>query len=229
VLQLAVELLPPEAVDFICSEVLDRWNPVVLARHPYGCRILERLIEHFPAHALAGAVGEILGKVESLSDDHYGNYVIQHLLEHGGQGERKRIVEAIQGNVAHFACSTFACGVLDKALTYSSWGDQVDIVRRVLEQEPLLVTLATSPHGFASTQRLFQVAAAADAALLELACQQLLAQPSLDALAACKHGQSLLREVLPEGCRGLAGGRAQPPPCTVLRARPSHPTESGGR
>lgn len=234
VLQLAVELLPPEAVEFICSEILDRWDPVVLARHPYGCRILERLIEHFPARALAGAVGDILGKVESLSDDHYGNYVIQHLLEHGTEGDRKQIGKAVRSNVARFAGSAFACGVLDKALTYGSWGDQLDIARRVLEQEPLLVMLATSAHGFASTQRLFQVAAnargsaahgaAAEGGLLELACRQLLKQSSLDAILACKHGQSLLKEVLPGGHHSSAGAPPQAQPRT-MRVRERRPAE----
>jgi len=218
VVQLAVVLLPPGAVDFVRSEILDTWDPVVLARHRYGCRVLERLIEHFPSCALAGAVGSILSNVEYLSGDRYGNYVVQHLLEHGTEGDRKQIGSAVRSSVARFASNIFACAVLDKALTYCHWGDQLEIVRRVLEQEPLLAKLASSPHSFATTQRLFQVAARASGpaargaagggGLLELACQQLLKKPPLDAFkAGHQHGQSLLNQVL----RGEDQGSAAAP------------------
>lgn len=80
------------------------------------------------------------------------------------------------------------------------------------------MTLATSAHGYGTTQKLFQIAAAAsgsaacgataEGGLLELACQQLLKQPSLDAIMACRHGQSLLKEVLPEGCTMQIRGRS---------------------
>lgn len=236
VLQLAVELLPPEAVDFVCSEILHKWNAATLARQPYGCRVLERLIEHFPARRLEGAVAAILCKVESLSDDRYGNFVIRHLLEHGTEGNRKHIAETVRSNVAHFN-SGFACGVLDMALTYSSWGDQLDIARQILEQEPLLATLATNAHGFASVQRLFTVAARAsgsaacgaraedgEGGLLQMACQQLLKPPLLDAIRACKHGQCLLNEVLPEEYLHSAGKG----PARARRIRGRLPAESAG-
>lgn len=216
VLQLVVELLPPDAVDFVCSEIMRRWSAADLAQQPYGCRVFERLIEHFPRGRLEGAVQDIFGKVETLSGDQYGNYVIQHLLEHGDDGQRRQIADVVRNNIAFFASGVFACGVLDKALTYGSWHDQVDIARRVVEQEPLLATMAASAQGFASTQRLFTIAAraracpaAAGGGLLEAACRQLLAQPTLDRMMASRHGQSLLSEVIPPGYGGSPGAFAR--------------------
>jgi mRNA-binding protein PUF3 len=219
VLQLVVELLPPDAVDFVRSEILQRWSAADLAQQPYGCRVLERLIEHFPGDRLEGAVRDILCKVETLSADQYGNFVIQHLLEHGDEGQRRRIADVVRSNAAHFVNGVSACGVLDKALTYGSWHDQVDIARRIVEQEPLLATMAASAHGFASTQRLFTIAAharerpaAAGGDLLEAACRQLLEQPTLERMMASRHGQSLLSEVIPPGYGGAPGALARSRP-----------------
>lgn len=219
VLQLVVELLPPDAVDFVHGEIMQRWSAADLAQQPYGCRVLERLIEHFPRGRLEGAVQDILDKAEILSGDQYGNYVIQHLLEHGDDGQRRQIADVVRNNAVHFVNGVFACGVLDKALTYCSWHDQVDIARRILEQEPLLATMAASAHGFASTQRLFTIAAharacpaAAGGGLLEAACRQLLAQPTLDRMMATRHGQSLLSEIIPPGYGGAPGALARSRP-----------------
>ncbi|CAK0788833.1 unnamed protein product, partial [Prorocentrum cordatum] len=191
VLQLAVELLPPDAVDFVCSEILQRWSAADLARQPYGCRVLERLIEHFPRGRLECALRDILGNVETLSGDQYGNFVIQHLLEHGDDAQRRHIAGVVRQNPALFVHGVSACGVLDKILTYGSWNDQVDIAERIVAQEPLLATMAASAHGFASTQRLFTIAAharacpaAAGGGLLEAACRQLLEPPALDRMMA---------------------------------------------
>ena len=60
VLQRAINLLAPSSVRFILDELMQCVHPVALARHPFGCRVLQRLIEHFPPEWLEQPLREIL-------------------------------------------------------------------------------------------------------------------------------------------------------------------------
>ena len=54
-----------------------------LSTHPYGCRVIQRILEHCTAEQTTPVLEELHTNVESLLQDQYGNYVIQHVLEHG--------------------------------------------------------------------------------------------------------------------------------------------------
>ena len=60
-------------------------NGVVnLSSHPYGCRVVQRVMEHCDMpRVLEAIVGDILANCMALAADQYGNYVIQHTLING--------------------------------------------------------------------------------------------------------------------------------------------------
>ncbi|KAI5390366.1 hypothetical protein KIW84_075617, partial [Lathyrus oleraceus] len=54
---------------------------VTLSTHPYGCRVIQRVLEHCEDPSTQQKVmNEILGAVSMLTQDQYGNYVVQHVL-----------------------------------------------------------------------------------------------------------------------------------------------------
>uniref|UniRef100_A0A915D9T9 PUM-HD domain-containing protein n=1 Tax=Ditylenchus dipsaci TaxID=166011 RepID=A0A915D9T9_9BILA len=57
---------------------------------------------------------------QTLVTDQYGNYVIQHVIEHGSQDDRDRIVDQIKGEVLKYAQHKFASNVIEKCLTCGS-------------------------------------------------------------------------------------------------------------
>ena len=60
-----------------------------LATHPYGCRVVQRVLEHCTIADVKDHIrGEILRTTLPLATDQYGNYVIQHMLEHGPESAR---------------------------------------------------------------------------------------------------------------------------------------------
>ena len=62
---------------------------VPLSRHPYGCRVVQRVLEHCDIEGVrADMMKKILSSAYSLAQDTYGNYVIQHILEHGSAADR---------------------------------------------------------------------------------------------------------------------------------------------
>ena len=57
---------------------------VGLSTHPYGCRVVQRALEHCTIQDIKEHIQrEILRSTAHLATDQYGNYVIQHMLEHG--------------------------------------------------------------------------------------------------------------------------------------------------
>jgi len=158
VLQRCIELLRPCSVEFVLKE-LEGWGaPGNIARHVYGCRVVERLIEHFPPKWIAGLLDSILDEASALCRHTFGNFVIQHVLEHGTREQRQRIVDALCEDLGCCAMHEHAGGVLDKALTYGALEDQRDLAQKVLSCPGLLSSMHAARGGTGlAAQRLLKV------------------------------------------------------------------------
>lgn len=51
-----------------------------LSTHPYGCRVIQRILEHCLPEQTSSILDELHQNTEQLIQDQYGNYVIQHVL-----------------------------------------------------------------------------------------------------------------------------------------------------
>lgn len=51
-----------------------------LSTHPYGCRVIQRILEHCTQEQTSPILEELHQHTEQLIQDQYGNYVIQHVL-----------------------------------------------------------------------------------------------------------------------------------------------------
>ncbi|XP_068339993.1 pumilio homolog 2-like [Pyrus communis] len=95
VIQKCIECVPEEAIRFIVLTFFDQ--VVTLSTHPYGCRVIQRVLEHCKDENTESKVmDEILGAVSMLAQDQYGNYVIQYglaedTLRTGGSGHPKEV------------------------------------------------------------------------------------------------------------------------------------------
>ena len=52
--------------------------------------------------------------------DQYGNYVVQHILEHGRPDDKLKITNEMRGRVVQLAQHKFASNVIEKCVTSSS-------------------------------------------------------------------------------------------------------------
>jgi len=108
VLQQLIKLLPVDYLDGVIQKVAG--EATTIAKHKFGCRVLERLIEHSSEGALGGIGDEIardsealckLGGIrdeiardsEALCKHEFGNYVIQKMLSHGSHKNRAEVLE----------------------------------------------------------------------------------------------------------------------------------------
>lgn len=140
VIQKCIECVPQERINFIISACYGQ--VVSLSTHPYGCRVIQRILEHCDdAKTQCIMMDEILQSICALAKDQYGNYVVQHVLQHGKPEERSSIISKLSGEIVKMSQQKFASNVIEKCLTYSSPEERQLLINEMLgsneENEPL--------------------------------------------------------------------------------------------
>ncbi|XP_040365431.1 pumilio homolog 1 isoform X2 [Rosa chinensis] len=140
VIQKCIECIPEDAIQFVVSTFYDQ--VVTLSTHPYGCRVIQRILEHcHDPKTQQIMMDEILHAVCTLAQDQYGNYVVQHVLEHGKPDERSDIIRKLTGQIVQMSQQKFASNVIEKCLTFGTLAERQALVTEMLgttdENEPL--------------------------------------------------------------------------------------------
>ncbi|KAM7527752.1 hypothetical protein LguiB_031162 [Lonicera macranthoides] len=140
VIQKCIECVPEEHIQFIVSTFSHQ--VVILSTHPYGCRVIQRVLEHcMEPQTQSKMMEEILGSISMLAQDQYGNYVVQHVLEHGQPHERSFIIQELGGKIVPMSQQKFASNVVEKCLAFGNPTERQLLVNEMLgltdENEPL--------------------------------------------------------------------------------------------
>lgn len=121
-----------EQIDFVVDDVLG--NTASLSCHPYGCRVLQRILEHCIDSKKTAALDEISKCHKTLLDDQYGNYVIQHVLQFGRQEDRESILHiVVENGLLSLSKQKFASNVVEKLLKYGTPEQRKAVVREMLK------------------------------------------------------------------------------------------------
>lgn len=132
--QKCIEKMSHESVQFIVDAVLDKPKTVSeLCLHTYGCRVVQRILENGAGYQTKPILDAVMADIHSLTNDQFGNYVIQHILEHDKTPEDKnRIVRSIKGKVIELSNHKFASNVVEKCLAHGSESDRKEIIEEIL-------------------------------------------------------------------------------------------------
>ena len=174
-----------EQLDFVVDDVL--FNTASLSCHPYGCRVLQRVLEHCVEGKKIAALDEIRKCHKTLLDDQYGNYVIQHVLQFGRESDRESILRIVAGSgLLCLSKQKFASNVVEKLLKYGT-----DEQRKVVVREMLKVvddeTRATKPAGSVSSSVVML--------MVRDAYANYVVQTTLDVLPECEEKTLLMEEL----------------------------------
>lgn len=137
VVQKCIEVMPPEHCQFVLDEMLNS-DVRRAALNPYGCRVLQRLIEHFPVTEMMNLLNQILDKgiLQMLMVSPYGNFVVQCVLEHGDVPQKTQIARVLLADddrgFARLAENKYASHVVQHAMKHCSDPEQWDLVQKVL-------------------------------------------------------------------------------------------------
>jgi len=133
VIQKVIEQVPAPFTQFIVDTFVNK--VFSLATHPYGCRVIQRILEHHSDNDLdfdekrhpitrgnppQQILKELFHCTISLVQDQYGNYVIQHLLELGRPQDKHEIIKQLRGKIVQLCQHKFASNVIEKSVQFGS-------------------------------------------------------------------------------------------------------------
>ncbi|TFK29954.1 ARM repeat-containing protein, partial [Coprinopsis marcescibilis] len=129
VIQKIVEVIPYDYLNFI---LYFQGSVLKLSQNVYGCRVMQRCVQHLPIgwpRRLA-LVAEFIPFAKVMMTDEFANYVLQRLLEYGGDEERNALYQHMRGEFLKFSCHKHASNVCERALMYCN-----DDIRKSLIEE----------------------------------------------------------------------------------------------
>jgi hypothetical protein len=132
VLQKCIAVVRAGAAQFIVDELMEPGEIVRTAKHRYGCRVMQRLLEHLSAPQLVGIVHQLAADSAKLSTHMYGNYVIRSLMEHCPGEAHHEISLAIIENAGTMMHSRYGRAVVADALDLGDQEDQLSIAHALL-------------------------------------------------------------------------------------------------
>lgn len=130
VIQKAIERVNYEHLKFI-GEVIEK-KAMELAGHPYGCRVVQRWLEHVPHEAKQEVLMKLDNGLSNLVDLQYGNYVAQAILQHGGV-YRDKIIDTVISDIGKYSRQKFASNVVEKCMMFGSPEQQTRLMYAFVE------------------------------------------------------------------------------------------------
>ncbi|CAE7408250.1 APUM1 [Symbiodinium necroappetens] len=178
VLQKCITSSRPADCQFIIDEIMACNGFVELAaRHKYGCRIIQRLLERCSTAQVECVANAILSDVSGIARHPYGNYVLQNLLEHGTPAHRHKLAEELRKEIVPICQDSFGSAVVAAALSQLCKEDAISLARAIVQEQGLLTFMAHARHGHSAVRLLLQALDGPDLARArELLCAEL---PSL--------------------------------------------------
>jgi pumilio RNA-binding family len=103
-----------------------------LSMHPYGCRVVQRILEHCTNNQKSSILDELRQCCNELIQDQYGNYVIQHVMQHGWEPDRAKLVKEVQSRLLEYSQHKFASNVVEKCLQYADMKDRDEMIWTII-------------------------------------------------------------------------------------------------
>lgn len=103
-----------------------------LAMHPYGCRVIQRILEHCTNSQKAFVLEEIRHCCNELIRDQYGNYVIQHVMQHGWENDKAILLTEVKQHILEFSQHKFASNVVEKCMQYCGKKDRDEMIEAIM-------------------------------------------------------------------------------------------------
>lgn len=154
--QKVIECVPPKHLNFIVDAF--KGQVYQLSTHPYGCRVIQRILEHCDQDQTGQILDEIHPQTEQLTQDQYGNYVVQHILEHGRPDDKLKITNEMRGRVVQLAQHKFASNVIEKCVTSSSRATRALMIDEVCSSSDALFTMMKDQYANYVVQKMLDIA-----------------------------------------------------------------------
>lgn len=191
VLQKMVEMMPSHGVHFILHELAGLsggWAGVI--KHRFGCRVVQRLLEHCDSELTASIVAAVVVDIEMFSKHPFANYVVQHILEYAPADRKQVVCALIQVGVPMLALHRVASNIVERAFEHGDAEIQSALAQAILSTPYAIVEMGCNRYGSFTVKRMLEIL---PDPFHYMAVQQLaMAIPSL---RASKHGRHIVARV----------------------------------
>lgn len=126
VVQKIIELVPRQHIGFILDCFRGRVSE--LASHTYGCRVIQRVLEHGTEFDKAVIMEELHSCAQLLITDQYGNYVIQHVVQHGRPEDKSKMIQIVTNQLVTLSKHKFASNVVEKCIEHGNDEERRSII-----------------------------------------------------------------------------------------------------
>ena len=86
------------------------------------------MLEHCEEPIRSAILAELHTCAGSLIVDQFGNYVTQHVIEHGAEKDRTRLIALVTSQLSNFSKHKFASNVVEKSIEFGSREERRNIV-----------------------------------------------------------------------------------------------------
>jgi hypothetical protein len=192
VIQKCISTIRPVDVQFIIDELREvaAGGVAQAARHRYGCRIIQRLLEHCAVEQVTPMVNDLLADAASLSSHIYGNYVIQHMLEFCTPDVVSHLTSILEVHVPSMALNDYSGAVVGKALCQAQNERRYLLAHTLLQQPEHLAAMSCSRRGQLAVKEALQLA---EVTARNKACDEL--ESRFGRLKACRYGRAVAKFV----------------------------------
>jgi len=148
VLQRLIAVSSSEDCQFAVDELLARPGVVFqTARHRYGCRIVQQMLRCLPPAQLRPLCDALLVDARALCCHAFGSYVMQHLIKHGSEEYRRRVVDLLAKQASSIGHCSSGCAAIAAAMHFGAPHEVALLARGIAKEPELLETFAVAKHG----------------------------------------------------------------------------------
>ncbi|KAI1754323.1 ARM repeat-containing protein [Xylaria castorea] len=128
-----------EIVDELRSDI------VQVAKNANGNHVVQKAVQMFPRQCIPFIMSAFQGQIEHLATHQYACRIIQRILEHGTDDERKRLMVDIHVCAAKLMTDQYGNYVIQHIIEHGEPGDRLVMIQHVIDR-----TLTLSRHKYAS-------------------------------------------------------------------------------
>ena len=97
--------------------------------------VIQKIFEFCPEEDYRFILEELVDRILELSQDQYGNYVIQFIIDRQGGHLMSTIWSDLKGKVFELSIHKYASNVIEKLLTYGSQEIKRDIIKEIINKD----------------------------------------------------------------------------------------------
>ncbi|KAK8833580.1 hypothetical protein WA577_001514 [Blastocystis sp. JDR] len=155
VIQRCVQCYPPAHCAAFYQEIID--GCVDMSTHRHGCCVVQRFFTTVPPAFQQELADAIARHSRIIIPSPFGNYVVQHIMEHGSREQAVQLGRCVLGNVVLFCCQKYSSNVVEKAILLNDDELTTKITEEIVASQEIEMLLHHS-YGNYVIQRLLRTA-----------------------------------------------------------------------